>query len=67
MIFMMAGLSLAVMAQKDGPKPERPPKPIPPKVEPGKPAPKPPKEDRPNKPAVSYFISVRVEGLEMAE
>ncbi len=66
MMFMMAGLSLAVMAQKDGPKPERPPKPDPPTVEPGKPT-KPPKDDKPKKPAFSYFISVKVDGLNMAE
>ena len=63
-MFMVAGLSLAVTAQKD--KQDRPPKPNPPKVEPGKPA-KPPKDDKPKKPAYSYFVSVKVEGLDTAE
>ena len=48
----VAGLSLAVSAQKGGQqRPPKEPKPIPAR-------PKPPKEEKPKKPGMSYFVAL---------
>lgn len=55
-LIAVAGLSLAVSAQKGGD--QKPPKPKPPVIDP-KPKEKPPKgDDKPKKPGMSYFVAI---------
>lgn len=63
---LVAGTSFSAMAQKDG---KKPPKPPPPRVDPGgpdkKPKGNPPKGDnRPKKPGMSWFLFVKSESRE---
>ncbi len=60
MLFLAAGLTLAVSAQNDKPKQDRPPKKPPPKVEPGKPQPKP---DKPKRPEAYSIVVGRIESV----
>jgi hypothetical protein len=53
----VAGLSLAVSAQKGGGQ-QRPPKEKPPVIKPGDKPKNPPKENRPKKPGMSYFVAL---------
>ncbi|MBC7899644.1 MAG: hypothetical protein H7070_06285 [Saprospiraceae bacterium] len=52
----IAGLTLAVSAQKNSNQ-QKPPKEKPPVINPGDKKPKPPKEDKPKKPGMSYFVT----------
>lgn len=56
-IVAVAGLALAVSAQKDGGG-QKPPKDPPPKIEP---KPKDTPKDRPKKPGMSYFVATMKE------
>lgn len=62
-LIAVAGLSLAVSAQKGGGQ-DRPPKGPPPKIEP-KPKDNPkPKDDKPKKPGMSFFVALPPESEE---
>ncbi len=63
MMFMVAGLSLAVSAQKDKPKQD---KPKPPVIKPGDKQPR-PKDDKPKKPNMSFFVMAKSEEVTTAE
>jgi hypothetical protein len=56
-IFAVAGLALAVSAQKNDQK--KPPKPPPPVVVPGKPTPTPKDDKKPKKPGMSLFEVIK--------
>lgn len=60
----VAGLTLAVSAQKNDQK--KPPKDPPPVVNPGQKPPKdrPPKEEKPKKPNMSFFVFVKPSDLD---
>lgn len=62
MMFMVAGLSLAVSAQKDKPQD----KPKPPVIKPGEKPPR-PKEEKPKKPNMSFFVMAKSEEVTTAE
>lgn len=62
-MFMVAGLSLAVTAQKDDKKQD---KPKPPVIKPGDKPPR-PKDDKPKKPNMSFFVMEKTEESTIAD
>ena len=64
MMFMVVGLSLAVSAQKDDKKQD---KPKPPVIKPGDKPPRPNPSDKPKKPNISFFVTVKTEEGTSAE
>lgn len=64
MMFMVVGLSLAVSAQKDDKKQD---KPKPPVIKPGDKPPRPNPSDKPKKPNISFFVLAKAEDVTTAD